>query len=153
MKPQKFKQYITVSQWLGLDSLTRQKLAIEFGIGKSTGMEIVDGKIVCDGTTQNDLKAMSVGAMIAYLAEDLEYFDVDLCNSLFTNVVKKFHGETIIKSGTKETTSCGECDRRAAEPVVTFSVPECSREHVDATPAPAPKRRAAGRPKGSKKAV
>lgn len=126
MNPKKFKQQVVMGEWLGLDTLTRQKLAIEFGIGKSTSMSIVDSRIVCDGTTDNDLKGMSIGAMIGYLGSDLPYFEVDLCKSLFSNVLKKFHGQTITIPGSKEAVNCGECERRATEPT-----PECTREHAE----------------------
>lgn len=82
MQPQ-----ITRSQWLGLPRETRTALVKLFEIPRSGFTEVVDGRVINDGYTQEDLAAITVGRLQELL--DTEDFDlhvlfVELVNSIQT---------------------------------------------------------------------
>ena len=90
------KQFLYQSEWLGLDQELRDKLKEVFAINRSEGMKVLNGKLVSDGCSQNDLTAgITIGKMIEYLAGEKTIYKVDTDNSekifdeLFERVVDK----------------------------------------------------------------
>lgn len=76
------RQQLTIPQWLDLPVETRKKLKEVFSIPRSTGSQVIDKTVVCDGHTHKDLMSISVEAMQKFLdskAEDFwNLFDVTL---------------------------------------------------------------------------
>lgn len=58
---------ITIPQWLSLTIETRQRLKELFSIPRSSGSQVNDGVVVSDGHTHEDLKRVSIEAMVKYL--------------------------------------------------------------------------------------
>ena len=64
------KQYLYISEWLGLDKELREKLKEVFAINRSEGMKVTNGKLVSDGCSQADLiDGITIGKMIEYVGE------------------------------------------------------------------------------------
>lgn len=61
------KPVISMGLWLGLCTETRNYLRKRFHIGKSGGIEVCDGQIISDGTTEEDLSVLTVEAMQEFL--------------------------------------------------------------------------------------
>ena len=87
------KQNITVADWLKIDKEKKQALLEQFKIHKSGCMEVMDGKVICDGVTEKDLLAFNIGAMAAYLGDEwLPWVNEKLCDELLTLTLNKLYG-------------------------------------------------------------
>lgn len=60
-------EQIFPAHWTHLSHDVREHLAKVFGIGRSAGTEIVDNRIISDGRSVNDLKAVTKEKMQEYL--------------------------------------------------------------------------------------
>lgn len=69
------EQQLSTYQWLQLPEHIRSQLVDIFKIPKSEGAFIQDNKVVSDGHTQRDLKAISIDSMQVFLASsETEFF-------------------------------------------------------------------------------
>lgn len=83
------KTYLKINEWLKLPKDLRTELILKFQIGKSSTMSVVDGKIVCDGCTQEDLiKGITIGKMIELIGDDWKKVPND---ELFDYLFNKFY--------------------------------------------------------------
>lgn len=57
---------LTTTQWLALSPEVKAKLKEIFGIPRSEGTHMMDGRVLSDGHTHRDLERISVGAMQNY---------------------------------------------------------------------------------------
>lgn len=66
------KQYIPQTEWIGLDEGLKNRLVLALNINKSIGQkQVVNGKLVQDGVTDNDLKkSTDIGTMLMFLGEE-----------------------------------------------------------------------------------
>ena len=61
---------LTTTQWLSLPGDVRQVLIKTFGIPRSEGSQVMDGKvIVSDGHNHRDLAVITIGRLRAFIAE------------------------------------------------------------------------------------
>jgi hypothetical protein len=65
---------LTKSQWCSLPQEIRNKLREIFGVQKSEGCEVVNNMIVSDGSSHQDLQAISVASMQAFLYSEEDNF-------------------------------------------------------------------------------
>jgi hypothetical protein len=80
------KKFLLPKEWLALPEDTRHLLRRTFSIGKTGIVEVIDNKLVCDGTSQKDLFALDILAMMEFLGEK----DADqLFDTLFEKTMKK----------------------------------------------------------------
>ena len=89
------KKCISIAQWLQLDADIRRQLVLHFGIPKTGIPETYNGKVTCDGVTQKDLFSLDIPKMMEYLRDILPFYREDLCDFLFSLLLKKFLGEPI----------------------------------------------------------
>lgn len=64
------QNFITKDQWMLLDIPTKQRLVEVFGLIKSGFSEVRDNYVVTDGYTQEDLKAINLEKMSAYIGSE-----------------------------------------------------------------------------------
>lgn len=79
------EKVLFVAQWLQLPNEERLLMRELFGIPRTSGSIMIDGKLQSDGCTQSDLRAVSVSAMQNFLDSDVEDFDV-LLQATFSKV-------------------------------------------------------------------
>ena len=72
--------------WLGLPQTTRQALRAYLNIPKSGGTEVVDGRVVSDGTTDLDLATVTLGKLQEIFSDPEETDFYKLFNKLVKNV-------------------------------------------------------------------
>lgn len=78
---------LSVANWLTVPSEIRERLRNIFGIGRSSHTIVNEGKIESDGTTYQDLQALTIEKMQRYLSSDstdfIKLFNeiVDLINN------------------------------------------------------------------------
>lgn len=63
------KKSLLPKEWLVLPEETRHLLRRTFNIGKTGIVEVVDNKMVCDGTSHRDLFVLDVVSMMEFLGE------------------------------------------------------------------------------------
>ena len=80
-----FKANIGVSQWVSLPFETRQRLVELFGLNRSGGSLVEDGRLKTDGYTEKDLSEISMERMQKLLNSDSENF-YDLFDKVLTFV-------------------------------------------------------------------
>jgi hypothetical protein len=68
------KQQLTIPQWLDLPFEVRQEFKRIFKLPRSTGSQVVNNEVVCDGHTHKDLAEISVEKMQAFLQSKEEDF-------------------------------------------------------------------------------
>lgn len=64
------QEYLTQQQWMLLEIPVKQKLSSVFGVIKSGAAEIRDNYVVTDGYTQEDVKAITLEKMNAYIGSE-----------------------------------------------------------------------------------
>lgn len=79
---------VTIPQWISLPYSIRLRLQHMFRIPRSSGTEVMDGTVITDGHTHEDLKHISVDAMQAYIGSESRDF-----YSLFEATVGKVEAE------------------------------------------------------------
>ena len=84
---------ISTHSWLKINYHTRTKLAILFSIPKSAGTDVLDGKVVCDGYTGEDLSTLTVERMKLYLGED----GTDDGYALLTRIITQIERSEILE--------------------------------------------------------
>lgn len=87
---------LVIPQWLALSMPVRLHLKKVFGIPRSEGTNVVDGRVVSDGHTHPDLAHITVPAMQAYVKSDEPDFYV-----LFSMVLTKAEGELYVPDITR----------------------------------------------------
>ena len=76
MEEIKIEPRLSVQQWVGLSQDIRFKLHDVFGLHRSTSAEVNGGQLVCDGHSYNDLSAITLEKMNAYLgAKQKDFFE------------------------------------------------------------------------------
>jgi len=75
--------------WVSLPNEVRHRIRSIFNIPKSANTHVDDGRILSDGVTDTDLRALTVGKMQVYLSETES---VDF-HKLFDKVVAKVNDE------------------------------------------------------------
>lgn len=101
------KQQLYQAEWLGLDQKLRDKLKEIFAINRSEGMSVVNGQLVSDGCSQNDLtQGVTIGKMIDYLSDMTFEMNTDnpekIFDELFGRVINKANGTKELNSNTKK---------------------------------------------------
>ena len=81
---------ISMSTWCSLPNEVRHRIRTVFQIPRSSNVVVNDGRIESDGSTYEDLKALSVDKMQEYLHEEMTDF-----HKLFDMVVARVNEELI----------------------------------------------------------
>ncbi len=76
--------------WCSLPNEVRHRIRAVFKIHRSGNVVVNDGRIESDGSTYEDLKALSIASMQEYLQEDINDF-----HKLFDIVVARINEELI----------------------------------------------------------
>lgn len=79
---------LSLGNWLGLSKVLRDKFRAEFRIPQDVSIEVVDGHVICDGTSQEALLQLTI--------EKLQAFTHSKSNEITTLVlaaVDKFEAE------------------------------------------------------------
>lgn len=74
--------------WTSLSSEQRARIRALFSIPRSSHVEVVDGKVISDGTSAKDFEALTVDKMKTYLKSDSNDFHL-----LFDLVVARIQDE------------------------------------------------------------
>lgn len=102
------------SYWVTLPAEVREKLAQEFGLHKSAGVEVVDGVVVCDGYTNEDLMAITKEMLQSYTDSTEQYFEVLWDNALLKagyqakEVLYEITQEEIVENNLEKEVEAGE---------------------------------------------
>ncbi len=79
--------------WTSLSAEQRARIRVAFSIPRSSHVEVVDGRVLTDGTTPKDFEALTVEKMQKYLNTELNDF-----HSLFDKVIARIQDEIEGKS-------------------------------------------------------
>lgn len=80
---------LTTAEWIALPDDMRFKLRDMFRVGKSGACEVMNGKLINDGTTAKDLQAMQLGNLIEKLGNDLPWHNDNLFDELLSLILNK----------------------------------------------------------------
>lgn len=83
------RTFLLQKDFIALPPETRDKLRQALRIGKSGPMEIVDGRMVSDGSTPQDLQAVNIGSLLAFLGPDSGMRADELFDTLFRKVLER----------------------------------------------------------------
>lgn len=85
---------LSISYWLDLPQETRSNIAKAMGISKSGGAVVENGRVMCDGFTQDDLDKITLGKLQTYLGStDMNFYD------LFERAIDKANGKEVSTIG------------------------------------------------------
>lgn len=79
---------LSMHMWTALSSEQRSRIRILFSIPRSSHAEVVDGKLMTDGTTAKDFEALTIEKMKDYLKSDSNDF-----HALFDLVIARVQDE------------------------------------------------------------
>lgn len=96
------KTQIFPHEWVRLPATVRFRLADEFGIKKSEGVNVVNGEVVSDGYTAKDLAVMDIEALQRFTGEKNEDF-VLLLNETIKKLENKYSNNHVIEHKPAET--------------------------------------------------
>lgn len=146
------KPTMTPSQWLSLDYPIRAKLVEIFNVQRSSGTQVIDSRVVSDGHTYDDLQAINVESMQAYLQTTVEDF-----YSLLNKVVDQINAELTpeepespkIQEGVDVIAKLKELLETPGEVTTTAKELLPNKDKKDASKTKASKQVEGGTPKGS----
>ena len=73
---------LSVENWVSLPQETREKLREIFNIKRSANACVVDNRLVCDGSSYDDLAVVTVKAMQDYLGSKEKDFQALILNTI-----------------------------------------------------------------------
>ncbi len=81
---------LSVENWVSLPQDTRDKLREVFNVRRSTMASVVGGRLMCDGSTYEDLGVITVEAMQSFLGSKDKNFQ-----DLIAKCIAKVNGEEV----------------------------------------------------------
>lgn len=85
---------LSSSMWASLPTEVRQQLRSIFNIPRSSHVEVSDGRLLTDGTTPEDFKALTIEKMQEYLETNITDFYA-LFDLVLARVRDKLEGKSI----------------------------------------------------------
>jgi len=126
------------SYWVSLPTTVRAKMREYFGISRSTGTAVDGGRVVCDGSNEQDLSVVSVEKMQILLGSTETSFE-----TLIEQTIKYFTDE--LEREQNERNEKDEDERVSIQKVEAEVLADAVEKLVETVT-----KRRGGRPKGSK---
>lgn len=86
---------LSMHMWTALSSEQRARIRSQFNIPRSSHVEVVDGRILTDGTTPKDFEALTVEKMQVYLKSEINDFHI-LLDLVIARVQDEIEGKPLV---------------------------------------------------------
>jgi hypothetical protein len=87
---------LSMSMWVSLSNEQRNRIRVLFKIPRSRNTEVNDGRIVSDGTTPEDFKALSIEKMQEYLSDNSSTDFHKLFDRVIAKVQDEIEGKPVV---------------------------------------------------------